>query len=356
MPENRHKSSGPPASAKTWLASLLKALIAVGIVYVLYRCLFITSHFSALFEQITGQLSAKSALWFTVLLLLVPLNLVLEARKFGILLRAFSPETRATGWQLLGRVLAGLTVGLLTPNRVGEYAGRLTGAQPGERSAVVVATLVGGISQLLPLILGGIVGVVYWTSYKDSVLGYQWMHWVLVGLVFLLAIVGFFNAARIGRWIAAHTLRLTAGTERLLGSRRLAAAVTGFGESLMQIELPNRVAARALGLSTLRYAIYATQLTLAFLILGLRVPLPELIAGVTILYLAQLFMPLPSVLQALARAELAVLLWASSNPNPLSVAAASGLIFVLNLGLPALIGLGIILRSDVNRTLGINSA
>jgi len=76
-------------------------------------------------------------IWMLVVIAaLVPLNLMLEAMKFRLLLPR---ESRPSRFQALRRVCAGLSVGLFTPNRVGEYLGRLAGTDARHRAATKIS-------------------------------------------------------------------------------------------------------------------------------------------------------------------------------------------------------------------------
>jgi len=111
----------------------------------------------------------------------------------------------------------------------------------------------------------------------------------------------------------------------------------------------------AILIACIRYIVYLIQLSLAFVFFGLTAGMNVVILGSGVLLFAQTFVPLPAFVQALARVELALLVWVAYKPNELSLASASFLIFVLNLGFPALLGLVEILKSDVDKTLGINA-
>ena len=345
----RHKS---PAWRR-YLPQAIKGVTAVGLLGALYYQLFVLESFGELWVEFEARL-AVAPVWIPLLVAaLVPLNIALEGGKFNLLL----PASRRPGLrEATARVCAGLTVGMFTPNRVGEYIGRLTYAYPGERAATVIATLLGGVAQWIPLMWGGATAALLWpllTDRQSPAFGSQILLAVAVGG---LLVAGFLNLSHLVRGLGRG---LGSVGRFLLRYDRL----TWFGQRLhvfrtRVLSLGHAAAARpgdlrrALGVAWLRYVIYLSQLTLAFVYCGLDAPPAAAVAGTAAIFLAQTFLPVPAFVQAVARVQLAVVLWGDYAPNEVGLATASLLIFVLNLGLPALVGLGIILRADVEQTFG----
>ncbi len=318
--------------------------MAAGLVAALYHQLFVARDASELWQAARSTLSEASLWPLIVVMALVPLNLLLEAHKFRLLLAASGSTHRIGLFLSLQRVLAGLTVGFMTPNRVGEYAGRLAGAREGEKAATVFATLIGGLAQWIPILLGGVAA-----AFVFPLLPHQLNVAVSPGLGILLIFVG--AGIYIGYIKLPQLVRFAHKLLARMGLRQ--ARLQGFLQRLEHsLQHSSRVLNLTLLIAVCRYGVYVMQLALAFHWVGVDVDFWLLLAGTALVYFAQSFLPLPAAVQALARTELAILLFASAEPNPLGVALASLLIFVLNLALPALVGLGIILRTDVDQTLG----
>ena len=344
----RHKSS----RWRTAAPALLKVTVALALVGGLYHRVFVAQSFDVLVAEFRERLTV-APLWIPLsIVALVPVNLGLEALKFAALL----PQERRPGLgESLARVCAGLTVGVFTPNRVGEYLGRLTRARPGERGATVVATVLGGAAQWLPLLWGGAAAALAWPLLGGGTSPLRGWHLGAAVAVGVLLIVGFLRLGRVVAWVT----RASGRYETRLRGRRASALLTTSRAQLLTLgraaSSRRRELGAALAISWLRYGVYVSQLALAFAYCGLEAAPAAALAGTAAILLAQTFLPVPAVVQALARIELARLLWGRYAPNEVGLATASLLIFVLNLGLPALVGLGVILRSDVSRTLGPSS-
>lgn len=337
------------ATWRTWVPLVLKIATAVLLAGALYYQLFVAHSFGELYAEFLARLAVAPAWMPIAIAALVPLNIGLEAYKFA---RLLPPSRRPTLWEATARVCAGLTVGLFTPNRVGEYLGRLTYAYPGERAATVVATLLGGAAQWLPLLWGGAAAALCWPLLTEAGAPIESLRVATAGILGLLLLAGFFRL----RPLVTQLGRALGWITRRLPSPRLREQLEVVRTRILS--LGHAAAARprdlrlAFAISGFRYAVYLTQLALAFGYFGLSAPPTVAVAGTAAILLAQTFIPLPAVLQALARIELARLLWGGYAPNEVGLATASVLIFVLNLGLPALVGLVVIARSDVAKTFG----
>ena len=324
----------------------------MGLCLALYYQLFVHNDVTELWQSMSYRIKVAPSWMLFLVVALVPFNLLLEAMKFRLLLPV---EMRPSILLALKRVCAGLSVGLFTPNRVGEYIGRLTGTTANQRIATVAATFLGGIAQWIPLLGGGVICAIGYSQYGNLNFATTLTN-VAAGLICVGLLVLFRFLPRVVQTIehlwSSFRQNLTLGTRfkrffvqvsfTLRGIRRLA------------LDRPEDVRL-ALLIACGRYLIYLTQLSLAFMFFGLNAGLEIAVLGVGLLLFAQTFVPLPAFVQALARVELALLLWAAYAPNELGLASASFLIFVLNLGIPALIGLVEILKSDVDKTLGINA-
>jgi hypothetical protein len=97
------------------------------------------AHFVLLVKQLPGN---QVALTFVLLVLLMLLNWLLEALKWRYIVRNLA---RLSVWQAVEGVFCGLTWAIFTPNRLGEYGGRVLLLPPRKR---VYGVFVMGIDQL----------------------------------------------------------------------------------------------------------------------------------------------------------------------------------------------------------------
>jgi hypothetical protein len=144
-------------------------------------------HLVEMKQAITGTEVWKLGLVF----LLMFVNWGLEALKWKVLLRQLY---RIRFWEAFKAILSGVAFALNTPNRIGEYGGRVLFIPEGKRVRAVSLTLAGSFSQLLVTLLFGSIGLYL---LKDRIGGTESFSslqvWITVFqvLVFFIAFIGF---------------------------------------------------------------------------------------------------------------------------------------------------------------------
>lgn len=248
---------------------------------------------------------------------LVPLNWYLEVKKWRTLAH---DQLRWPTTRYFQAILMGLTAGILTPNRLGDYGGRLLGVPRRDWLVVLVTTFLGGLAQWAAFLLLGWPGLVYIAAdYLPLGDGY----WLLpVGPLALFA----------------GTAYLTARTDRLIAvlPPRWHRHTEGLKTTLRQVKFV--LILRAGIWACLRFGVYCMQLYILLRVFGLDLPLFSGLAGIAAIYLVQAGLPLPPGIGLATRAELGVLLWGHTPAAGTAVVFGTTLLFVLNLLLPSLLG------------------
>ncbi|MBK7406739.1 MAG: flippase-like domain-containing protein [Saprospirales bacterium] len=315
---------------------LLKVALLAALGWAVYHQVWSREDAASLFQTFAGHWagSGKWLLWTAILL--VPLNWGLETQKWRSLLRRFIP---ISFWQSYRAILAGVAISLFTPNRMGEYGGRVLAVDARHGWKAVLATLVGSMSQWLVLFSMGLLGLALFSSYvafrNEAILP-----WLFAGglvLVSLLAFV-FFHLHRLPHWLRRLPFYLY--FHRYV---RVIAFVHRYRK---------RDLAKVLGLSVLRYATYSLQYFLLLHFLGVGISPLVGFAGISTLFLFQTSLPLPPVVGLLARGEAALFVWGQFSDQTLSILAASFGLFIINLTIPALLGAIVIVQTNVNKLLG----
>ena len=120
--------------------------------------------------NLAAQWAAIKNNWFSWKLLLVLalmlLNWGIEARKWQLLMRHLQPFSISTAFK---SVLAGSSITVLTPNRIGEYGGRILYVKAENRIKAISLTIVGSISQLLITLLMGCLGLLFFKYFSPSI-------------------------------------------------------------------------------------------------------------------------------------------------------------------------------------------
>ena len=313
----------------------------VGLIgYALYQQVVAGEDQRELWTNFMAHFRAGEHLYFLLAAVaLVPLNWAWETAKFRFLIRAF---TTKSFWESYRIVLAGVAVSIFTPNRVGEYGGRVLLVEARYNWKVVVATLVGSLAQLLTLLCCGLLGGGFYLSnylLPDEPLlpyGIAALALLVSALLFLYfrisRTVQFTKNWPFPRWMRRYLRHLIV----LRNYRKRELLVT-------------------LGYSLLRYFTYCSQYYLLLRFYGIDIGYPTALAGAATIYLLHSGLPLPPVVGFLARGNIALLVWGVFTTQTLDVLAASYSLFTLNLAVPSLIGAVFILQTNLLKSLGYAS-
>jgi hypothetical protein len=282
------------------------------------------------------QLRTANPLPLLLALALVPFNWLAETAKWHPFLRRHEPMSR---WRALSAVLAGLCFALFTPNRVGEYAGRLLFVRPEHHWKSLVINAVGGIAQYIALLTGGVLGGLWFAG--------RWLHWSpqLLAGAGILAVLGLL-ALHCAYFNIAQLIPLG---RRIPWLRRLKPYVRDVG---LLAQFSRRDLLAILLWSVLRYAIYSSQYVLLLHFFAIPVSIWAAYAGVATIYLLQTVVPLPAIAGLLVRGNLAVFVWSQFGGNTLAALAATFVLWIINLILPALIGTFSLFHVRITKTIG----
>lgn len=318
---------------KKWLDYLLRALLVAGLLYVLYLEVGKPGELSRFWSEARQRWQSESGYWLLPAVLLMPVNWGLESLKWQQLLRPF---WRLPFWRAYRAVTAGVALSLFTPNRVGDYGGRVLAVPAAHNWQAVLSTMAGNIAQLLALLTGGLIGALYYlreqSGLSELMLGSFW--WLGVGILGLSYLI-YFNMA----WLEVLFRQLPIKQ----AWRRHLVLIGRFHRRALLL---------ALGLSLLRYLVYCLQYYFMVRFFGIEAPLYGALSGIALIFLFQASVPLPPLAALLARGEAAILVWGAYTDDHLSVLTATFGLFILNLCLPALLGLGFIVKINVLKSLG----
>ena len=323
-------------SQNTTLDLLVKGLILILLSYAIYRQVFSRDNVWDLWQAFLDSFGSSNLLYLLLVLGLMPVNWGLEALKWQQLTRKVVPVSY---WQLYKAVLAGVTVSLFTPNRVGEFGGRILLVDSKYNWPAVVAAGVGSISQMLVLICGGILGLVYFAT---NYLGWEW--YLLESFLALgLGMIALMTFCYFNIDLVIVIARRIPGIERLKPYLKHLQVLREYGTA----ELGS-----ALLFAFLRYATYTIQYYLILRFFGLNFPFLPAVSGIVSIFLFQTSVPLPPVMGLVARGELALLVWNNFGANEISILAATFTLFIINLSVPALFGMVFIIKTNILKSLG----
>ncbi len=298
----------------------------------LYRQIINQPDLSQRWEQISiGWNNWK--FWLVILLMIV--NWGIESKKWHSLISHVQLFTFIKAFK---SVLAGCSVTMLTPNRIGEYGGRILYVDDKNRIKAISLSLVGSISQLLVTMLMGCLGLLYlrFISHNNShalaVLPEFWgdvLIYLSIGVTFLLLLF----YLRLG-WLVRVIEKLPA-FQKVVNHIRVLDEFNN--EALLQILI----------LSFIRYLVFVLQYVLMLQVMQIDLPVGLCFWLMTVFYLVMAVAPSIGFIELPVRVSASWVIFKLYTDNQLGVGTASLAIWIINLVLPAVIGSLLILSIKI---------
>jgi len=257
--------------------------------------------------------------------MLVPFNYLLEALKWQSFLNEIRPIRLSTAMLAICR---GVSIGIITPARIGEYLGRSINLDSDEeRYQSIMATLLGSIAQNLITIIAGVIAIYVAFQYMSIIgLDYAYSTRIFLLVVVMILLLVYYNKT-IFVWLND---RIT----NPLGNRFIH----------VMVSVNNGVKHKILLFSAIRYIIYWSQYVFILHFFNIPLGIIEGGIGVGIIYLVQTGLPLPGSLALLARSSIAMAVFSLWEINEITILLASWTLWVLNLMIPALFGVVLIFK------------
>src|SRR5215208_4195931 len=142
---------------KIFINYFLGPLLFAWLAFSIYRQITNQTQLEESWLHIRQSLQSYKILYLVLALCLVPLNWGLEAWKWKLSVHDVYPISFL---QAFKAVLSGVSFSVTTPNRIGEYVGRIIYLPEGNRLKTISVTVVGSFAQLLVTILMGTTGVI----------------------------------------------------------------------------------------------------------------------------------------------------------------------------------------------------
>jgi len=153
----------------------LKIIIALIILYLLINKISI--------EQIIKAFRFAQIKFIVLSFLLLFVNLFFQFKKWKLLVRLVKPDV--SNYEILSSLLAGLTLGLVTPGRIGEF-GRSLFIKNSKWTKLIGLVFVDKLFALVVIYLFGIIGFFYFLQLKSNLL-----IWLPLKIILLILLVIF---------------------------------------------------------------------------------------------------------------------------------------------------------------------
>jgi len=298
---------------------LLKTTIVVVAFWFIYHKLSANENLRDFTGLLEGIPETEILLVIGSVCMLMLLNWGLEALKWK---RLIAQVEKITVWKAIESVFCGLTWAVFTPNRIGEYGGRVFFLSPKRRIIGVVAMTVGNIGQMVLTNVFGAIAICFFI-YRFVAIDYM-LFYVLLFLSFVFCVfflVFYFNI----KWLNGILLsiRFTRKYKKfysILGRYRK--------RELMKILL----------FCLARYLVFSSQYFILFYWLIPQLHYLDILMMVSILFFVQSTLPSLDLFDVGIRSLTASYFFGFITSHSVAVIACTASIWLINIIIPAILG------------------
>src|SRR5690554_1640241 len=266
------------------------------------------------------SLSFENPGYFILVILLLPFNWGFELLKWREILKANEIEYNLK--KILSSLFSGVTTGIITPNRIGNFIGRMLFFKGKIRRQLILGTLYSNFAQFLSTITFGAISIIWFHEVLFSTYGELATY---ISCIILLICLTFYVVIT---YVSLPSLKFINKKENLLKHYQVNAR---------QFVFP------LFYLSSLRYLIFSFQFLLRLMAFGEPFSL-LLLAGVFFTYLVSTLIPSFVFGKLLIRETSGLVILSFVVENEMVIIVSSLLLWLINLGIPSLIGMFFIFR------------
>lgn len=289
-----------------------------------------------IYLQVQQQLSKVSmaelvhtgpAIYLWVCILLMPVNMLLEAYKWQLLASSAQPLSFR---EAMLSYIAGIAFSIVTPNRVGEYPGRIVYLKRKNTLRLASVSVLGAVAQMLTLFIYGILGLAYYSYAFPGNMPYT----VLILCVAATVVVAIIYW-RYDTWLPL--------IERIKWLKRY----NLYGKLLKRFTVNEQLT--ILLISILRYAIYTAQYLILLRWMNVYMPVFDGFCMSALFFWVMAVVPSVALMEIGARGQIGLYLFHHFSSNTVGILGATFGIWCINLALPAVIGSILLFRMRLLR-------
>ncbi|CAL1520592.1 lysylphosphatidylglycerol synthase domain-containing protein [Chitinophaga sp. MM2321] len=276
--------------------------------------------------QMRGSLQEKGWVGIFLVLVLMLFNWGLEARKWQKLIK---PLESISFLRAFSAILSGVSLSVNTPNRIGEYGGRVLYLKNNNKLKAIAATIVGSFSQLIVTIIFGLIGLIYFLNTfalakgNDYAIPVLWEK-ILLGMLVVICGLTILLYFRLEIILAVF--------EKIPFLRKVKVFVQ------IIVKYSSGDLRYLLLLSALRYMVFSAQYLILLDALGLEFFWWQAFLLNSVIYLVMAVVPTIAIAELGLRGKVSIYFLGMLSSNTVAIIAATVGIWLINLVLPAVLG------------------
>lgn len=320
---------------------LIRFLIIFTTYGFIYQQVFLKQNLSDIYNFFLEHFKQRGFIWTIILLLLLMLlNWAIESLKWNLLINKIEKISWVRSFKA---VLTGVAVSSFTPNRIGDYFGRVFILEKANRIEGIFITILGSMSQLLVTFsLGSTSIYLMFLAYTETLMKFftlpaylfdyfLWGGAVLLIGINILVILLFLNISL-----------LTAMTTRLKGKwlKRVSSYI-----NVLSAYTPRELLYILL-LSLLRFVVFSLQMYILLSLFEVNISFFPGMMIIAVIFFVMTMIPTIAITELGIRGSVALFLIGIYFGNPmelppetnLAIVTASTALWIINLAIPALTG------------------
>jgi uncharacterized membrane protein YbhN (UPF0104 family) len=252
-----------------------------------------------------------------IVLILMFLNWGIEAVKWRFTIRNIEEISIFKSFKL---IFTGITLGFLTPNRIGEIPARALLLNGSNVKEITLKTTVASFSQLLITLFFGIIGFCFtFNNFSYIINPIVWIVILSLGLLLLLLV-----------YFRTNKLESIFNRSKFIREKELFRGLSGFSV----LELFN-----ILLLSLLRYIVFVFQYYLVLKAFGVYLSDIYAILLIPVCFMVASFIPTILISEIGIRGSVALFVFGTISNMDIQIILASMVLWLINIALPILLGL-----------------
>ena len=289
------------------------------------------------FSYLVTQVKDHWALIFFVLLMMF-INWTLEAMKWSLLINKIEKISLRFS---LKAIFTGITLSAFTPNKIGEYGGRVLYLKKGNKIQGVLITFIGSMAQLLTTILFGsiaIIGLLYiFPSVSQSIEFIEFPYYVYLLIIILV------NSLLLFLFLNTEIFTKMASRISFLDRYKKFTVIFSLYKKQELIKV--------LLFGFARYIVFSVQFFILLKVLGVDIASLYAILLIPIMFLVTSIFPVWTPITDVSfKLLVSMYLFGLFSANYIGVSCATFSIWIINFILPALIGLVFLFNTKMYRT------
>jgi hypothetical protein len=273
-------------------------------------------------KEFIQYLQKVEILPFTIAFLLVFVNWSLEAFRWKTILAGIEKISFKTS---LKSILSGLPVGFFTPNRIGEIPVRVLFLHHKNRLTAIGLSVIGVFCHTLVVTAGGLISLLYLKTRHNITFIDEKYEFPLYIMLFVLLVAGFWAFFSLPR-----LFHLFSWLRRYKFWNKLENAY-----SMISRQNLNKI----LIITTLRFLVYSSQLLLFYYSFGINCAATTIYGAIFISYLLLTVIPTFFLAEVGIRGAINIFIMRQITDNTMAVICSTFAIWLVNLVLPAILGL-----------------